>query len=158
MFAEDHCTMQHPWNVQVVRKGPFPERLLEATIAGGRIANSKAVFFTVAFCILSVCERRITDHPEFFTKIGVTPRLLAGKSFPRFPNLSSCLNGIDDSCVTCAAAEVATERLCDSTAILGTALPQQARGADDNSRNTKTALDSAFQNKGLSQHISHIFR
>jgi len=54
----------------------------------------------------------------------VPARLLDRQASPIFPSIARCLNGVNDSRIARAAANVTGKSLLDSFAIVRTALPQ----------------------------------
>src|SRR5882762_11945735 len=108
--------------------------------------------------MFAIRKRRVTAQSEIFAEIGMTARLLAWQASAIFPSVAGCLNGVNDSRIARAAANMTRKSLLDRFAIVRAALPQHGRRTHDDSGYAETALNPAFLHEGFAQHISHVFR
>ncbi len=115
--AQRRCRVQHARDAHVVDEGPLTERLLEAAIARQGVADRR-----LRACHSGCRAPRVLS--EIFAEIGMAARFSARQVLAVLPGFAGGLNGVDNSRVAGAAAEMAGERLRDGLAIIGAPLSQ----------------------------------
>src|ERR1700682_46939 len=99
--------------------------------------------------MIAIRECRVAAQSEFFAEIGVPARFFAGQASTIIPSLTGGLNGVNDSCVTRAAAEMTRKALFDSLAIPRAPSPQHGGSTNHNPGEPEAALNSPVEDKGL---------
>ncbi len=141
--------VQHSRHAHVVDERFFAQRLFEAQISRGRLADSVAL-------VTVLCG---SGEAEFFAKVRMPPRLVRlGAALPCAPGLARGLDGVHDARVARAAAKMRVQGFCHRFAILRAAVLQQSRSANHDARDAEAALDRALEQKCLAQNTTHVFR
>ena len=135
MFRWHHRTVEHAGRAHVVDERFLPERLLVAALARQRRADAIS---------LAVAELGVAVQPEVFAKEVMAPRLV--RQLPAVAlRLTRGLDRVDDPAIPGAAADVAVERFRDRAAVVGLAVLNQRRGADDDAGDAEAALHARLR-------------
>ena len=103
---------------------------------------------------VAIGEYGIAAQAKILAEVVMPPRLPAVKAPAVRCRFASRLNGIDDSAVPGAPAQMAVERFGDRLAIAGPAVVDERRGAHDDSGNAEAALDGAFEDERFADHAA----
>src|SRR6476646_1174694 len=108
MLAQNHGAVHHVRSRHVINKRALAERLFKAPIARWGIADSVSVSvaLTISVAVLAVSELRIAAHAVILAKIGMAARLITRKLSAVFPGFACGLYGVNNPCISRAAAEM----------------------------------------------------
>src|ERR1700676_2796099 len=141
--------MQHPFDAHIVHEGPFAQSLFDALVSQRRPADAVDVVVSDEF--------RIAAHPKLFAEKGMPPGFRFVDVLAVVPGFPRGLNGVDDSSVAGATADMTGEGLRDGFAIIRAALLEQQRRAHQDAGNAEAALHAALDGKRFTQHAAHLF-
>ncbi len=167
MLGQHHRAVQHPGHAQIVDEVLVAERLLGPAQARDRMTDAVTTSrFRSPLDSRSGRpeQRRRARTPD--SESGRTARRSRGAGGARCARhwsphdscLTSRLNGVDDSSVPGAAAEVPVECLGDRRAVVCLALLHERGRANDDPRDAEATLDAPFEDEGVAHLLANVFR
>ena len=157
VLRQHHRAVQHARAAQVVDERLLAKRLRQTLESRGRSANAVSLRSTEARSAkmstptIACGKCRIATEAELFAEEQMSTRFFARQQAAISARFTRRLDGVDNPSVARAAAQMTIKGFGDSVPVARATLRDQRRSADENSRNTESALHGAFEDECFAQ-------